>query len=101
MKRDPDYDEIRDFFTRMFCAVLCGRRICHIDQIKNLLRAGADKVAINSAAYDNLSLITEGAKLFGSQCIVASIDCRKINGEYHCFSHNGSVDTGWLYRTGL
>ena len=57
-----------------------------------------DKVAINSAAYDNLSLITEGAKLFGSQCIVASIDCRKIDGEYHCFSHNGAVDTGWLLQ---
>lgn len=78
-----------------FCV---GGGICHIDQIKNLLRAGADKVAINSAAYDNLSLITEGAKLFGSQCIVASIDCRKIDGEYHCFSHNGAVDTGWLLQ---
>ena len=47
------------------------------------------------AAYDNLELITEGARLFGSQCIVASIDCRKIDGSYRCFSHNGEVDTGY------
>lgn len=96
--RDPDYDEIRDFSRECFVPFCVGGGICHIEQIKNLLRAGADKVAINSAAYDNLSLITEGAKLFGSQCIVASIDCRKIDGEYHCFSHNGSVDTGWLLQ---
>ena len=69
-KRDPDYDEIRDFSRECFVPFCVGGGICHIDQIKNLLRAGADKVAINSAAYDNLSLITEGAKLFGSQCIV-------------------------------
>lgn len=81
-----------------FCV---GGGICHIDQIKNLLRAGADKVAINSAAYDNLSLITEGAKLFGSQCIVASIDCCKINGSIIVFLTMARWIPAGFYRTGL
>jgi cyclase len=95
-KRDPDYSEIRDFSRECFVPFCVGGGIHNIEQIRSLLRAGADKVAINSAAYENLSLLTEGAELFGSQCMVASIDCRKIEGAYHCFSHNGSVDTGYL-----
>ena len=93
--RDPDYESIRDFSRECFVPFCVGGGICNIEQIRQLLRAGADKVAINSAAYDNLELITEGARLFGSQCIVASIDCRKIDGSYRCFSHNGEVDTGY------
>ena len=93
--RDPDYDEIRDFSRECFVPFCVGGGIHNIEQIRQLLRAGADKVAINTAAYSNISLITEGADLFGSQCIVASIDCRKIGTEYHCFSHNGTVDTGY------
>lgn len=94
--KDPDYDSIRDFSRECFVPFCVGGGICNIEQIRLLLRAGADKVAINSAAYDNLELITEGAKLFGSQCIVASIDCRKIDGEHRCYSHNGQTDTGYL-----
>ena len=69
--RDPDYESIRDFSRECFVPFCVGGGICNIEQIRQLLRAGADKVAINSAAYDNLELITEGARLFGSQCIVA------------------------------
>lgn len=94
--KDPDYESIRDFSRECFVPFCVGGGIHNIEQIRKLLRAGADKVAINSAAYDNLELITEGAKLFGSQCIVASIDCRKIDGEHHCYSHNGQTDTGYL-----
>lgn len=96
--REPDYNEIRDFSRECFVPFCVGGGIRSVEQIKKLLRAGADKVAINSAAYDNIRLITEGAELFGSQCIVVSIDCRKINGEYHCVSHNGQVDTGYLLQ---
>ena len=95
-KRDPDYDEIRDFSRECFVPFCVGGGICNIEQIRQLLRAGADKVAINTAAYNDIALITEGADLFGSQCIVASIDCRNIDGEYHCFSNDGTVDTGYL-----
>lgn len=95
-KREPDYNEIQDFSRECFVPFCVGGGIRDIEQIRKLLRAGADKVAINSAAYENLHLLTEGAKLFGSQCIVASIDCKKVDGEYHCFSHNGQKDTGYL-----
>ncbi len=98
--RDPDYESIRDFSRECFVPFCVGGGICNIEQIRQLLRAGADKVAINSAAYDNLELITEGARLFGSQCIVASIDCRKIDGSYRCFSHNGEVDTDIRWKNG-
>lgn len=91
---DPDYESIRDFSKECFVPFCVGGGINNIEQIKLLLRNGADKVAINSAAYDNISLITEAAALFGSQCIVASIDCKLIDGEYHCFSYSGTKDTG-------
>lgn len=94
--KDPDYESVRDFSRECFVPFCVGGGIQNIDQIRNLLRCGADKVAINSAAYDNIDLLSQGAALFGSQCIVASIDCRKIDGRYHCYSHNGEKDTGYL-----
>lgn len=94
--KDPDYESIRDFSRECFVPFCVGGGICHIEQIRRLLRAGADKVAINSAAYENIGLITEGARLFGSQCIVAGIDCKVVDGAYRCYSHNGERDTGYL-----
>lgn len=94
-ERDPDYNEIRDFSRECFVPFCVGGGIRNLGQIKLLLRAGADKVAINTAAYHTLNLVSEGAAQFGSQCIVVGIDCRKIDGVYRCFSHNGSVDTGY------
>lgn len=94
--KEPDYESIRDFSKECFVPFCVGGGIQNIEHIRQLLRAGADKVSINSAAYENIDLITEGATLFGSQCIVASIDCRKIDGEYHCYSHSGEKDTGYL-----
>lgn len=95
-KKEPDYDSIRDFSRECFVPFCVGGGIKNIEQIRNLLRCGADKVAINSSAYDNIELLSQGAALFGSQCIVASIDCRKIDGKYHCYSNNGEKDTGYL-----
>ena len=88
-------DVVRRTAKKVFVPLTVGGGVRTIDDYRQILRAGADKVAINSAAYDNLELITDGARLFGSQCIVASIDCRKIDGSYRCFSHNGEVDTGY------
>lgn len=94
--KEPDYESIRDFSRECFVPFCVGGGIRNIEQIRQLLRAGADKVSINSAAYEDINLIAEGARLFGSQCIVASIDCRKIDGKYHCYSNNGELDTGYL-----
>lgn len=92
--REPDYEMIKDFSRECFVPFCVGGGIRRIDQVKNLLRSGADKVAINTAAYDNINIITEAARIFGSQCVVSSIDCKLVDGRYHCFSHSGKIDTG-------
>lgn len=91
-KRPPDIDEVQQFARECFVPLTVGGGISNIDDIKQLLRAGADKVAINSSCYDNPDLITEAAQLYGSQCVVVSIDVRKHeDGRYECASHCGKT----------
>ncbi|MFF2482459.1 imidazole glycerol phosphate synthase subunit HisF [Paenibacillus sp. NPDC058071] len=73
-----------------------GGGISHVDDMKRLLRAGADKTAINTSAVLNPALIGEGARKFGSQCIVVAIDA-KFNpawGEWEVYTHGGRKETG-------
>lgn len=91
--RDPDYNMLAEIAYECFVPLTVGGGITNIEQIKQLLRSGADKVSINSAAFDNPRLISEAAEKFGSQCIVASIDVVQENGEYVCYSHSGSKKT--------
>ncbi len=91
----PDYLEINEFASECFVPLTVGGGVRSTDDIKNLLRAGADKVCINSAAYDMPELIKDASNRFGSQCIVVSIDASKVkDGTYECFSHCGSRATG-------
>jgi imidazole glycerol-phosphate synthase subunit HisF len=91
----PDADAISDFSTECSVPLTVGGGITGVEQIAGLLRAGADKVSINSAAYHAPQLIDEAAARFGAQCVVASIDVRQLpDGSYRCFSHAGTVDTG-------
>lgn len=90
----PDHDSVRDFADECFVPFTVGGGITTIDQIRALLRAGADKISINTAAYTNPRLITDAANRFGAQCVVASIDARRSeDGEYTCYSHSGAVAT--------
>lgn len=94
-KAEPDYDSVSDFSADCFVPLTVGGGITDIAQIQRLLRIGADKVGINSAAYSNPALIEQAATRFGAQCVVASIDARRMDdGSYRCFSHCGTVDTG-------
>ncbi|WP_433944990.1 imidazole glycerol phosphate synthase subunit HisF [Paenibacillus sp. SN-8-1] len=73
-----------------------GGGISHVDDMKRLLRAGADKIGINTAAIVNPDLISEGARRFGSQCIVVAVDA-KFNeawGEWEVYTHGGRKPTG-------
>ncbi|MWC30854.1 imidazole glycerol phosphate synthase subunit HisF [Paenibacillus sp. MMS18-CY102] len=73
-----------------------GGGISHVDDMKRLLRAGADKIGINTAAIRNPQLVSDGARKFGSQCIVVAIDA-KFNeewGEWEVFTHGGRNSTG-------
>jgi imidazole glycerol-phosphate synthase subunit HisF len=93
--RDPDYEWVSDFSYECFVPLTVGGGINSVDQIKRLLRSGADKVAINTGAFLNPMFIEESAKQFGSQCIVISIDAKKKeNGDYECYSHSGVAPTG-------
>jgi cyclase len=73
-----------------------GGGIAHVDDMKRLLRAGADKIGINTAALRNPQLVSEGARKFGSQCIVVAMDA-KFNadwGEWEMYTHGGRNATG-------
>ena len=92
---EPNYDLIAEFSSECFVPLTVGGGIKNIEHIKKILRAGADKVCLNSIAYENPNLITEASDKFGAQCIVVSIDARKgANGSYECFSECGTRPTG-------
>lgn len=92
---DPDFESIDEFGHDCFVPLTVGGGITRIDQVQKLLRAGADKVSVNTAAYSRPDLITEIAKRHGAQCIVASVDVRSSpNGGWMCFSHAGGRPTG-------
>jgi len=93
--RDPDYESVAEFAAECFVPLTVGGGIRNLEQIKLLLRAGADKVAINTAAYKNPTLITDIAQRFGSQCVVVSIDVKRHpDGRYECFSLSGTQAEG-------
>ena len=94
-ERTPDYEEISELSSECFVPLTIGGGVNSIEIIRNLLKAGADKVTINTSSYQHPELISEAANRFGSQCIVASIDVRlKKHGQYECFSHCGTRATG-------
>lgn len=89
--REPDYESIAEFASECFVPLTVGGGVSNIQHIKQLLRVGADKVAINSAAYRNPKLINEASDMFGTQCVVVSIDVRKnSDGIYQCYSECGN-----------
>lgn len=78
----------------IFIPLTVGGGVRSLDDIKNLLRAGADKVAVNTGAIHNPDLIRQGAQAFGSQCIVSYIEAKYINGRYEAMTDNGREVTG-------
>ena len=93
--RTPDYEMIREISSECYCPLTVGGGVGNISHVKNLLKAGADKICINTAAYENPTLISDVAHVFGAQCVVVSIDAKKMgNGTYKCFSHSGTHNTG-------
>ena len=79
---------------KTFIPLTVGGGIGSIEDMTDIIRAGAEKVAINSAALKNPDLITQGAVKFGSQCIVVAIDVKKINHRWIVFSKAGTESTG-------
>ncbi len=74
------YDTIEQISHNCFIPLIVGGGVRRLKDVELLLRAGADKVAINSATINNPGLIANCVNKFGSQCVVASIDCKAANG---------------------
>jgi cyclase len=83
-------DVVSDVARECFMPLTVGGNITSIKQIRDLLSIGADKVSINSYALENTNFIAEASNIFGSQCIVVSIDVKKENGIYNIYSHCGT-----------
>jgi imidazole glycerol-phosphate synthase subunit HisF len=89
---DPEL--IKRVSKRCFVPLSVGGGITSVDQIHTLIHSGADKVTLNTQAFLNPSLIEEGARFFGSQCMVVSIDAkRSADGSYRAYTHGGKTDT--------
>jgi cyclase len=88
-------DKVSETAKSCFVPLTVGGGVSSIDDIKNLLFAGADKVSINTAAVKNHNFIKESSIRFGSQCIVIAIDAKKIaNNKWEIFTHGGTNSTG-------
>ena len=84
---------IKTLSKKTFMPITVGGKIDKLNDIEKLLSAGADKITMNTAAFNNRKIISKSAKEFGSQCIVISIDVKKINQEYLVHINNGSINT--------
>lgn len=80
--------------AEVFIPLTVGGGIRSVADMQALLRSGADKISLNSAALAEPALIRQGAEKFGSQCIVVAIDAKKVGNEWHVFTHGGRNDTG-------
>lgn len=87
-------ETVRRVAKQVFIPLTVGGGVRKVDDIYKLLRAGADKVSVNTAAITNPELITEGATRFGSQCIVLSIDAAATPGGWEVRTHGGRRGTG-------
>jgi len=88
-----NFNLINEISKFCFFPLTVGGGIKSLNDIKQLLQNGADKVCINTSAYSNPNFIKEAVSMYGSQCIIISIDVKKIDNEYICFSNSGTVQT--------
>ena len=93
--RDTIYGVVEKTSKKCFVPLTVGGGVRSIEDIRNLLLAGADKVSINTSAVTNKSLVKESSEKFGSQCIVVAIDAKKVKeNKWEIFTHGGRKPTG-------
>lgn len=80
--------------SEIFIPLTVGGGINTVEDFSRVLGSGADKVSVNSGAIKNPLLIAEGAEKFGSQCVVLSLDVKRVDGQFRLFAKGGRVDTG-------
>ena len=91
--RETIIDIVRKTAKECFVPLTVGGGVRTIQNITDLLLAGADKVSINTAAVKNIEFVKEASKKFGSQCIVVAIDAKKVNDSWKVFTHGGRNET--------
>lgn len=96
-------DILREVASTIFIPLTVGGGINTIEDFDRVLKCGADKVSVNSGAIRNPALIGEAAKKYGDQCVVLSVDIKRVDGAFHVFAKGGRLDTGldaieWIQR---
>ncbi len=86
---------IRRVARQLNIPFMVGGGVRAVDDVERMLRAGADKVSVNSAAVREPELVSRLSREFGSQCIVVAIDARKENGDWWVYTHGGRRRTAW------
>ena len=96
-------DILREVAATIFIPLTVGGGINTIEDFDRVLKCGADKVSVNSGAIRNPELVREAAQKYGDQCVVLSVDIKRVEGEFHVFAKGGREDTGmaaipWIRR---
>ncbi len=87
-------DALKQVAGEIFIPLTVGGGINSLDDFERVLTCGADKVSVNSGAIKNPDLIEKAAKKYGDQCVVLSMDIKRVDGKFHIFSKGGRVDEG-------
>lgn len=87
-------DILRQVASQIFIPLTVGGSISTLEDFDRVLKCGADKVSVNSGAIKNPGLIEQAAKRYGDQCVVLSMDIKRVDGKFHLFAKGGRVDTG-------
>ena len=80
--------------SKIFIPLTVGGGINSVEDFDRVLKCGADKVSVNSGAIRNPDLIPAAAEKYGSQCVVLSVDAKRVDGSFHVFQNGGRIDTG-------
>ena len=96
-------DVLRRVASTIFIPLTVGGGINTLDDFERVLTSGADKVSVNSGAIRHPQLIEDAARRYGDQCVVLSVDAKRVDGSYHVFAKGGREDTGmdaldWIRR---
>ena len=96
-------DILREVASTIFIPLTVGGGINVVEDFDRVLKCGADKVSVNSGAIRNPQLINDAARLYGSQCVVLSVDAKRVDGQFRVFAKGGREDTGmdaidWIRR---
>ena len=96
-------DVLKRVASEIFIPLPVGGGISGVEDFDRVLKCGADKVSVNSAAIRNPQIIREAALLYGSQCVVLSVDAKRVGNSFHVFAKGGREDTGldaleWIKR---